>query len=151
MARSTITGGKQVAAAFRQIVPGLSVPLNEASRKAMAPMVRAAKAGAPVDDGDLKRSMVVKRAKSPKASPVHVVGPRADFVGKNGKRPVKYAHVVEFGRAANADGKGGFPGLRFMTKAFEATAQTVIATLESEIPVAIAKRVAKLRAKGNLK
>jgi len=146
MRKSTVTGGKATARAMRELVPGLAVPLNEASRKAMKPLLAATRANVPVDKGTLRRSLTIKRAKSPKIRPVHLVGPRSDFQSGD-DRPVKYAHIVEFGRAPNADGRGGFPGTRFATRAFESTAATVLKVLELELPEAILRRVAKIRAK----
>jgi hypothetical protein len=146
--RSSVTGGKQIAKNFRQIVPGLAVPLNEASRKALAPMLTAARANAPVRSGALKRSLAIKRRpRSSKIAPVHVIGPRVDFQAGD-ERPIKYAHIVEFGRAPNADGQGGLSGTRFLTRAFEATADAALQILKSELPLAVERRVKKLAAKG---
>ena len=121
---------------MRELVPGLAVPLNEASRKALRPLVAATKANAPVDSGDLKRTIGIRRVRSPKIRPVHVVAPS-----------VRYAHIPEFGRAPNADGNGEIIGQRFMTRAFEATSAAVLKALELEIPEAIRRRVAKIAAK----
>lgn len=146
MRKSTVTGGKQIAKALRQVVPGLAVPLNEASRKALKPMLAAAKQNVPVRTGALKRSLAIKKARSPKIRSVHLIGPRADYQeGEN--RPVNYASLVEFGRPPNANGKGGIRGTRFMTRAFEATAQQVLKILETELPAAIERRVMKLATK----
>lgn len=128
---------------MRKIVPGLAVPLNEASRKALKPMLAATKQNAPVRSGALKRSLAIKKARSPKVRPVHLVGPRSDYQ-EGDDRPVKYAHILEFGRAANADGKGAIRGTRFMTRAFEATAQQALKILEVELPAAIERRIVKL-------
>lgn len=146
--KSSVTGGKATAKRLRQVVPGLAVPLNEASRKALAPMLRMARTTAPRDSGALRKTLIIKRSgRSPKIRPVHLVGPRADYE-LNGRRPVKYAHVVEFGRAPNADGKGGMEGSRFMSKAFDATAARALQILGIELPAAIEKRVKKLASKG---
>lgn len=144
--RSNVTGGRETAAAMRKIVPGLSVPLNEASRRALKPMLAATRHNAPVDTGALKRSLAIKKARSPKIRPVHLIGPRSDYQ-EGDDRPVRYAHILEFGRAPNSDGKGGMPGTRFMTKAFEATAQQVLRILEKELPEAVERRVVKLAAR----
>lgn len=146
--RSTMTGGAATARVLRQIVPGLAVPLNEASRKAMKPMLAAAKANAPKDTGALRRSLTVKRRRSPKDKPVHVVGPRKDATGKDGRKPVKYAHIVEWGRAAGKDGKGAMAGTRFLTRAFESTSEQVLRLFGAEIGPAIERRAAKLAARG---
>jgi len=143
MRKSSVTGGKAIAKAMRQVVPGLQVPLNEASRKAMKPLLAATRANAPVGEGALKRSLAIKKARSPRIRPVHLIGPRADYQA-NGDRPVKYAHIAEFGRAPGKDGKGGMPGSRFMTKAFEATSAKVLEILAVELPAAIERRIVKV-------
>ncbi len=137
---STITGGKAVARRLGAIAPGLATPLTEASRKAMRPMLAAAKALAPVDDGDLKRSLTIKSKRGQT-----VVGPNKKFIGRDGAKPGRVAHLVEFGRAAGANGRGGMPGTRFMSRAFEATKDQVVKIFGSEIGPAIERRAQKLR------
>ncbi len=142
MRKSTVTGGRDVAKRLRQVVPGLAVPLNEASRKALAPMLRMARATAPKDNGLLRKSLIIKRARrSSKMRPVHLVGATGIAV--------HYAHLAEFGRAPGADGSGGSEGSRFLTKAFDATAAQALKILGLELPAAIERRVQKLAAKGN--
>lgn len=137
MSKSTVTGGAAVARRLRQITPGLTVPLNQASRKAMRPMLRAAKANAPKDDGDLKKSLIVKNRKG-----TTIVGPSSKYVGKDGAKPVRYAHLTEFGRA-----DGSMAGTRWLTRAFETTKDLVIETFGREIGPAIEKRAAYLAKK----
>jgi hypothetical protein len=106
-------------------------------------MLAAARANAPVHDGDLRRSLAIVKRRSPKARPVHAVGPRADFTGKDGAKPVRYAHVVEFGRAANARGSGEQQGTRFLTRAFESTSAAALKIFSETIGPAFLKRVTK--------
>lgn len=145
MVKSGISGGKSIRSAFAKVQSGLAVPMNEASRKALRPMLAAAKQAAPKEDGDLRRSLVIKRAESPKSHPVHVVGPSKDFVGKDGSRPVRYAHVTNYGRAANADGKGGIEGTRWLDRAFDGSKAEVISIFAREIGPAIMRRFEKGR------
>lgn len=146
MKQSKMSGADDVARALRELGGAIKTPINAASRKALRPQLAAAKKNAPVKDGDLKRSLTIKRdSKAPKSKPTHVVGPKADYVGKDGAKPVKYAHIVEFG---SADGTKA--GTRFLTRAFEETADQVLKTLGDQIGPEIEKaaaRKAKRRAK----
>ena len=145
MKRSTVSGGKAIAKRFRPITPGLTVPINLASRKAMRPMLNAAKANAPRRTGLLKRALIIKNRKGRT-----LVGPDKSVTGARGAKPVKYAHIDEFGRAPRASGKGGQPGTRFLTRAFDATKDLVLRTFAAELGPAIDDRVKKLAAKANL-
>ncbi len=148
--RSTVTGGKAVVKALRHVVPGLAVPLNEASRKALAPMLSTARANAPRRTGALAKSLAIKRAKSAKARPVHLVGPRKDYVGPSGEKPVRYAHLAEFGSVPRFNGKRmdrGTPPQPFLTPAFEATKNLVLEIFGREIGPAIERRIKKLAKK----
>lgn len=137
--RSKMTGAKEIAANFRRASGGLLTPINAAARKSLAPQLAAARRNAPKDDGDLRKSLTIKKnAKSPKAKPQYVVGPRADYVGKDGARPVKYAHVTEFGTA-----DGATPGTRWMTQAFEETSDEVLKRLADGVGSEIEKHLAK--------
>lgn len=143
MKRSTVTGGKEIARRFKYAVPGLVPAINEASRKALKPMLAAARANAPIDDGDLRKSLAIVRRRSARERPVHAVGPRADYVGKDGEKPVRIAHVTEFGRAPNADGKGAIEGTRWFTRAFESTAATSLRIFADTIGPAFLKQLSK--------
>lgn len=140
---STVTGGKTIARRFKYAVPGLVPAINEASRAALKPLLAAARANAPVDDGDLRRSLAIKRLRSARERPVHAVGPRADFVGKDGERPARVAHLTEFGRAANASGHGEIQGTRWFTRAFESTSAEVLRIFAATVGAAFWKRMKK--------
>ena len=135
--RSKVTGGKDVAAKFRQVIPGLRVPLNEASRKALRPLLSEMRVTVPVDDGETKRALAIQRAKSPADAPEHRVGVRKGQPGS----PSSTVHLAEYGHA------GGAPGSRFMTTSFERKEGEVIQTFAKEIGPAIDKRVAYLAKK----
>ncbi len=140
---SRVTGHRSTATAFRRIVPGLKAPIGYASRKALQPMLKAARANAPVDSGDLKKSLAIKRDSRARKNVVrNVIGPRADYVGKNGDKPVKYSHVIEFGSA-----DGTVKGSRWLTRAFEESKDETIRIFREEIGPAIEKQAAKVAAK----
>tara|TARA_R110000868_G_scaffold27661_22_gene104681 strand:+ start:1444 stop:1881 length:438 start_codon:yes stop_codon:yes gene_type:complete len=137
--RSRMTGAKAIAGSFRRASGGLLTPISTASRKSLAPMLAAAKRNAPKDDGDLRRSLTIKKnSKSSKARPQHVVGPRADYVGKDGSKPVRYAHITEFGTA-----DGTVQGTRWLTQAFEETSDDVLKSLAAGIAPEIEKHLAR--------
>lgn len=138
MAGSKITGADDLAKALASLEGSVTAPINAASRKALVPLRNAARAAAPVDDGDLKKSLTIKKAKSPKSKPKHVVGPAANYVGKDGAKPVRYAHLTEFGTA-----DGTQAGTRWMTGAFEETANQVIDELGKALGPEIEKAAAR--------
>lgn len=147
--RSRISGAKGLTGAFRQLQSGLTVPINEASRKALQPTVRASKsnlkANGSVVTGQLVKLMTVKRdPTSKKDRPTHLVGPDA----KTGHYRV--AHLVEFGTAPHVvDGKlhPGAAAAPFLRPAFEETKDEVVRLFGATIGPAIEKRAAKLAKK----
>ncbi len=144
MARSKIEGARETAAALKKIVPGMRSGIIATSRAALRPMLRAAKAGAPRDTGTLRKSLTIKQASKRKLRPTFLVGPSNEVVGPDGERPIRTAHFTEFGRAPNANGKGGMPGTRWLTAAFKATAGSVLDTMERELPKEIERAAAKV-------
>jgi hypothetical protein len=118
-------------------VPGLRVPLNEASRKALRPLLNEMKATVPVESGATKKALAIQRAKSPSDQPEHRAGVRG---GQDGS-PASTVHLLEYGVPGHA------PGSRFMTTAFVRKDQEVIATFKGAIGPAIEKRVAYLATK----
>jgi hypothetical protein len=135
--RSSVKGAKDAAARFRQIMPGLTVPLNQASRAGLRPLLAEMRATVPVDSGDTKKALAIQRVKSPADAPEHRVGVRS---GQEGS-PASTVHLIEFGHAGSA------PGSRFMTRAFEAKDAEVINGFKDAIGPAIRKRVAYLAKK----
>lgn len=141
--RSQMTGGKQVASTFRRASGGFLTPISAAMRTALAPMLAAAKRNAPVDDGTLKRSLAIKKdGRSAKTRPRYVVGPSTDAVGPDGSRPVKYAHVTEFGKV-----DGSVVGTRWLTRSFEETADEVLHKLALQTGPEIERYMARQAAK----
>lgn len=141
-----MSGAADIAAAFAAVGGNLATPMAAASRKALRPMLKQAKATAPVDSGDLKKSLTVKRSRRvPKGVVEHQVGPSKDYVGADGSKPIRYAHLTEFGKA-----DGSQKGTRWMSRAFEETKAETIEefgkAMGPEIEKAAARR-AKRRAK----
>lgn len=141
MAKSTVTGAKQTRDAFRKITSSFGPALNKMGRLALKPMLKAARANAPVDSGELKKALIIRRVKgSPSLTPVHIVRARGRVAGRS--------HFAEFGRAPGVDGKGGYPGSRFLTRAFEDTKAEQQNIIKKEWPRILAERIAYLKSKG---
>jgi HK97 gp10 family phage protein len=149
--RSRVTGYRETIAAFRELARYVAIPANEASRYALAPTLAAAKANAPKRSGLLRRSLTIRRStRGSKLKPRHYVGPDNSVVGPKGEKPIKYAHIDEFGRAPNKDGKGRVQGTRFLTRAYEETKELVVKRFGERMGPAIEARAAKLAKNGKL-
>ncbi|MEQ8444866.1 MAG: HK97 gp10 family phage protein [Pelagibacterium sp.] len=136
---SRTTGADDIARALAELGTAIGTPVNAASRKALRPMLKAAKKNAPKDDGDLQKSLTIKRnTKAPRGVSVHVVGPASNYVGADGAKPVRYAHITEFGTA-----DGTVAGTRWLTRAFDETSKETLDTLGREIGPEIEKAAAK--------
>src|SRR5690554_3030198 len=93
-------GVDDLVATLRAIPREAAQGFKNAGRKSLRPMLKAAKANAPVDDGDLKKSLaIVTDPKAPRDQPRFLVRPRSKYRGKDGSNPSRYAHLVEKGRA----------------------------------------------------
>lgn len=145
--RSRMTGARELNNTFRKITPGLAVPMNEASRKALRPMLNVAKANlrsnGNVLSGELLKLLTIKRdPRSPRMRPVHMVGPDAT------KGPgYRKAHLVELGTRPHMIGNKFHPGARafpFLAPAFEATRHTVMNMLGVELGRAIERRAKRV-------
>ena len=127
MARSGVYGGTETAQAMRKLAALVARPANGALRASLAPTLAAAQRGAPVDTGTLRRSLVIRRVRrSPKTKPSYVVGPDPKVRGPNGRRPVRYAHLVEFGLGPVKRAR------RFLTSAYEMTKEEVVKIFGAE-------------------
>lgn len=151
-----ITGAKETARNFRELAKFVSVPLNATSRFALQPTLKTARANVnalPLDQssGALASSLTIKRkSSSSKVNPVHQVGPDAAKRG-NGMRPVRYAHLVEFGTAPHFQpGRGVMhPGAApkpFLTPAYFSTRDEVVKRFGQRYGPEMEKRAAKLGA-----
>jgi len=145
---SKMTGGKQLAANFRTLAQALGRPMNEASRKALQPMLRAAKANVRKNDnvqsGKFLKSLTVKRdPTSKKDAPVHMIGPGS-------KEPhSRLGHLLEFGVAPHDIDGAPHPGARafpWLGPAFEEKSGEAIEIFGKEIGPALEKHAARLGA-----
>lgn len=121
--RSRVRGARQVSRNLRELARSVTAPIAVASRFALRPTVKAARAniaalGLTDSTGALLASMAVKRAWRGKVKQRWRVGPRADF-SRGNRRPVKYAHLLEFGTRRSR----AFP---FMTPAYFETRQEIV-------------------------
>lgn len=140
--RSGVRGVPESVAALRTLAGLVAGPANQASKRAMEPMLAAAKENVPVRTGRLKRALILKRVKkSPKLAPRYVIGVAP-------KAKAAYAVVVEWGRAANAKGHGALRGTRFMTRAFDANKAEAVRIFGRTIGPAIEEQARKLKARG---
>jgi HK97 gp10 family phage protein len=153
----TVRGSRETARALRDLANYVAVPLNAASRFALQPTVKAAKAKVQAiafedSTGALAASLTIrKKPRSSKLNPVHQVGPDSGF-RKEGRRPVSYAHLVEFGTAPHVQPKRGIvhPGTRpmpFMEPAYHATKEEVVKRFGQRMGPEMEKRAAKVRAR----
>lgn len=138
-----VRGAREVASALRRLANDIAPPLNAASRFALQPTLRAAKgnaasAGFEDSTGALQQSLTIKRnPRSKKLSPVHQVGPNAGFE-RGDRKPVKYAHLLEFGTTRIAPKP-------FLTPAYVDTKEQVVKRFGDRIGPEMEKRAAKLR------
>jgi HK97 gp10 family phage protein len=156
-----VKGSRETARALRQLAQVVSVPLNATSRYALAPTLSAARSNAksiPEKErtGTLAASLTIKQAqRSTKLNPVFQVGPDSSVERQTPyglRKPVKYAHLLEFGTAPHYQpGRGVVhPGTRptpFLTPAYHQTKDQVVKRFGERIGPEMEKRAAKLAAK----
>jgi HK97 gp10 family phage protein len=157
-----VRGDRETARALRELAKQVSVPINATSRFALQPTLKKARANVLALDtkeetGTLAKSLTIKKApKSSRLNPVHQVGPDASreaWTKYGFRRPVKYAHLLEFGTAPHYQPRRGImhPGTRprpFLGPAFFQTRDEVVKRFGAKIGPEMEKRAAKLRAKG---
>jgi len=151
MAKSRVTGGSQLRGSLRQISSGLTVPINEASRKALQPTLKAAKrnlkANGSVESGELLKLLTIRKdPDTGKDKPRHVVGPATT------NPAYREAHLVEFGTAPHFQPElhrlhPGAQAKPFLRPAFEETKGEAIKRFGESIGPAIEKRAARLERK----
>lgn len=143
--KSRMTGAADINRAFRNTASGLNVPLNDAARKSLRPMLREAKANLKrndnIESGKLYSLLSIIRDRSaPKDKPTYAIGPDAS------KSPhYRVAHLVELGTAPHNINGWIHPGASpspFMRPAFEAMKAEVIRLFGAEIGPAIERRIA---------
>lgn len=152
-----VKGDKAVARALREISRAITPPIRVASVFALRPTLAQTKAnirGLHFEDstGALEESMVIRPSpRSPKLNPIYQVGPNAQYQSGD-RRPVRYAHLIEFGTAPHYQpGRGVVhPGTRpmpFLEPAYFTTRDIVVKRFGEKIGPEMEKRAAKLAAK----
>ncbi len=148
-----VKGVAELRRSFNDLKRHLAVPLNQAGREALRVTLAEARRTAPVDDGDLKKALAIRRddQNSTPLNPKFKLGVRSDYRGVAGRRPIRYAHLVEFGVMPHTlHGGAQHPGTSprpFMRQAFEATKKEVINRVGRYLGPAIERRAARLAAK----
>lgn len=157
-----VRGARETSRALRELARQVSVPLNATSRFALQPTLKQARANVnalPLNEetGTLAKALTIKKkGRSSKLNPVHQVGPDSGvekWTQYGFRRPVKYAHLIEFGTAPHYQPGRGImhPGISptpFLTPAFFATRDEVVKRFGAKIGPEMEKRAARLRAKG---
>ena len=141
-----VKGVGKVRNAMRKLPGAITTPVNQASRFALGPMLKAAKRNVKelgiLDTGELYDSLVIKKdPRSSKSRPVHKVGPQSDSPA------VRYAHLQEFGVEPHGLHPGQ-PGRPFLTRAFEETQREAIDRFGTKLGQAVEKQAAKLAKAG---
>jgi HK97 gp10 family phage protein len=138
-----MTGAKELAAAFRNIAPGLDAPINASLRKALRPMLAAAKRNTP--HKKIRKALTIKTDRTARKDRPTAV------VGGNPKNPdYRLLHLSEFGTKPHKIGDWMHPGAKaepFLRPAFEEKKDETIKILGEEIGPAIEKQAAKVAAK----
>ncbi len=150
MAKSRMTGADGIAKAFRQVTLNLKTPIQQASRKALKPILNEAKAnlkdGHGVETGHLKKILTIKPDPKNKA---------AMHVGPNSEDPhYRVGHLVEFGTAPHDVDGEMHPGADphpFLGPAFEAKGDEALKIFGQEIGPAIERAATKAVAKASKK
>lgn len=142
--KSGIHGAKEVQRALRELARIYGRPVNEASRKALQPIAKAARANS--SHATIKKAITIRRnSQAPKDKPEHMVG-----MNPKHRRAVRLAHLLEFGVSPHAIGGWMHPGHApqpFLTPAFEQHAQSVIKVFGQEIGPAFERQAERLAKK----
>lgn len=137
-----LIGGRRVARKFERLSDVAQKRVaRPAVKKAMVPVNKTAKKLVAVESKTLKKSIAIGKVKTYKSSGavVVLVGPKSGFernIDGETRKPVKYAHLVEFG-TINTRAR---PFLRPALKNNKAEVERIFA---SEISVQIAKEFAR--------
>ena len=144
MARKAgVYGAKGVSAAFREMAKLIGRPVDAASRKALRPILNAAKANTP--HASVKKALVLKKdRKAPKTQPTHLVG------GDPKNPDYRLLHLLEFGVAPHKIGGIDHPGHAaqpFATPAYEQHGTEAIKIFGRELGPEVEKQAARLAKK----
>lgn len=144
-----VTGHRETARAFRELARLVAGPGNQASKRALEPMLEEAKANLDrnrsVHTGKLKKALTIKREpRAPKTKPTYRIGATSES-GQSGT-----VHLVEFGTAPHKIGSVEHPGAQpkpFMRPAYETKKAEAVDIFNREFGPAVEKQAAKLAAK----
>lgn len=141
--RAGVYGASGVKAAFREMARLYGRPVNEASRYAMQPILKAARQN--TTHASVKRALVLKRdTKAPKAQPTTAVG------GDPKNPDYRLLHLLEFGVDPHKIGTIDHPGhaaQAFLTPAFTEHGQAAIKRFGEKLGPALEKQAARLARK----
>lgn len=156
-----VRGDKETARALRALQQQVAVPLAAASRFSLQPTLKTARSNVKAlplkeSSGALAASLIIKqKPRTSKLNPTFQVGPNAGFqwgTEFGSRRPVRYAHLIEFGTAPHYQpGRGvthpGTKPMPFLTPAYFATREEVVKRFGQKLGPELEKRAAKLAAK----
>lgn len=141
--RAGVYGAKGVSAAFRELRRNITRPVDAAARKALRPILNAAKAN--TEHASVKKALVMKKdRKAPKSKPTHLVG------GDPKNPDYRLLHLLEFGVEPHKIGDIQHPGHAaqpFATPAYEAHGAEAIKIFGRELGPAVEKDAARMAKK----
>lgn len=140
--RAGVHGARELQRAFREMAKSVKRPVAEASRFALQPILRAARANTSHDS--VKKALVLKQGKAPKDRVVYAVG------GDPANPDYRLLHLLEFGVEPHKIGDIDHPGHAaqpFLTPAFEAEGANAMRRFGERIGPAIEKQAARLAKK----
>lgn len=144
MARKAgVYGAKGVSAALRELRRNITRPVDAAARKALRPILKAAKAN--TSHASVKKALVMKKdRKAPKSMPTHLVG------GDPKNPDYRKLHLLEFGVDPHKIGSIDHPGHAAqpaLTPAYEAHGTESIKIFGRELGPAVEKDAARMAKK----
>lgn len=144
--KSRIIGGHELQRALLELgkPSSLNAAVGRASRKALRPLLKAAKANTP--HARIKRALTIKKdGTAPKDKPTYAVG-------GNPKNPdYRLLHLLEFGTDPHPVNHPGTAAQPFLTPAYEATADEVLSGFGKEIGPEIEKQAERIGRKHRAK
>lgn len=141
MARKAgVYGDNELRRVFRQMAKLYGKPVSEASRHALRPILKAAKANTP--HRSLKKALVLKKdRRAPKTRPTHVIG------GDPKNPDHRLLHLQEFGVDPHKIGEIDHPGhapAPFLTPAFDQHGKEALRRFGEKLGPALEKQAARL-------
>jgi len=140
--KSGVFGAKELQRAFRELAHAARRPVAEASRHAMQPILKAARAN--TSHASIKKALVLKQGKAPKDRIVYAVG------GDPKNPDYRLLHLQEFGVDPHKIGEIDHPGHAaqpFLTPAFHAEGRNAIKRFGERLGPALEKQAARIARK----